>query len=233
MDTVYGVNHNQIESIGHRTVRHLKVAAGGTLRAEPVMLRAPQGQDEVDETRRIVHNAENVYGLIVSLDDKAALIRANFIEGRLDYKRIFDDVNNKVIAPFEGRQRQDLRRRRAAALRLGLPVLGRRLLHPRRHLLHRVGVALDVLPRLARRAASHADGRDRRLLGPRLHPSDRPRPRPADAGDAVPHHGPRREPRHPDARPLLRGVREMRLAQTARDRRRVRRALRADLLRAS
>ena len=101
MDTVYGVNHNQIESIGHRTVRHLRVAAGGTLRAEPVMLRAPQSQDEVDETRRIVHNAENVYGLIVSLDDKAALIRANFIEGRLDYKRIFDDVNTKVIAPFE------------------------------------------------------------------------------------------------------------------------------------
>ena len=101
MDTVYGVNHNQIESIGHRTVRHLRVAAGGTLRAEPVMLRAPQNQDEVDQIRRIVHNAENIYGLIVSLDDKAALIRANFIEGRLDYKRIFDEVNAKVIAPFE------------------------------------------------------------------------------------------------------------------------------------
>ncbi len=101
MDTVYGVNHNQIESIGHRTVRHLRVAAGGTLRAEPVMLRAPQGESEVDETRRIVHNAENVYGLLVSLDDKAALVRANFIEGRLDYKRIFDDVNNKVVTPFE------------------------------------------------------------------------------------------------------------------------------------
>jgi predicted RND superfamily exporter protein len=101
MDTVYGVNHNQIESIGHRTVRHLRVAAGGTLRAEPVMLRAPQSQDEVDQIRRIVHNAENIYGLIVSLDDKAALIRANFIEGRLDYKRIFDEVNAKVIAPFE------------------------------------------------------------------------------------------------------------------------------------
>src|SRR5882724_7409123 len=100
MDTVYGVNHNQIESIGHRTVRHLRVAAGGTLRAEPVMLRAPQGQEEVDEIRRIVHNAENIYGLIVSLDDKAALLRANFIEGRLDYKRIFDEVNEKVEKPY-------------------------------------------------------------------------------------------------------------------------------------
>jgi hypothetical protein len=100
MDTVYGVNHNQIESIGHRTVRHLRVAAGGTLRAEPVMLRAPKTQEEVDEIRRIVHNAENIYGLIVSLDDKAALLRANFIEGRLDYRRIFDEVNEKVVDPY-------------------------------------------------------------------------------------------------------------------------------------
>jgi predicted RND superfamily exporter protein len=101
MDTIYGVNHNQIESIGHRTVRHLRVAAGGTLRAEPVMLRAPQSQDEVDSIRRIVHNAENVYGLIVSLDDKAALIRANFIEGRLDYQRIFEEINTKVVDPYQ------------------------------------------------------------------------------------------------------------------------------------
>ncbi len=100
MDTVYGVNHNQIESIGHRTVRHLRVAAGGTLRAEPVMLRAPKNQEDVDEIRRIVHNAENIYGLIVSLDDKAALLRANFIEGRLDYRRIFEEVNEKVVEPF-------------------------------------------------------------------------------------------------------------------------------------
>jgi hypothetical protein len=101
MDTVYGVNHNQIESIGHRTVRHLRVAAGGTLRAEPVMLRAPQTQEEVDQIRRIVHNAENIYGLIVALDDKSALIRANFIEGRLDYQRIFDEVNAKVVDPYQ------------------------------------------------------------------------------------------------------------------------------------
>jgi uncharacterized protein len=101
MDTVYGVNHNQVESIGHRTVRHLRVAAGGTLRAEPVMLRAPRTQEEVDEIRRIVHNAENIYGLIVSLDDKAALLRANFIEGRLDYRRIFDEVNAKVVDPYQ------------------------------------------------------------------------------------------------------------------------------------
>jgi predicted RND superfamily exporter protein len=100
LDKVYGVNHNQIDSIAHRTVRYLKVAAGGTMRAQPVMLEPVKNQGEADTIRRIVHNAENIYGLLVSLDDKAALIRANFIEGRLDYKRIFTEVNDNVVDPF-------------------------------------------------------------------------------------------------------------------------------------
>ncbi len=102
LDKVYGVNHNQIDSIAHRTVRYLKVAAGGTMRAQPVMLQKPAENDVEGAAaiRRVVHNAENIYGLLVSLDDKAALIRANFIEGRLDYKRIFTEVNDNIVAPF-------------------------------------------------------------------------------------------------------------------------------------
>jgi predicted RND superfamily exporter protein len=100
IDKVYGVNHNQIDSIGHRTTRHLKVAAGGTLRAEPIMIDMPRTTEEAAEVRRIVHNSENVFGILVSLDDKAAIIRANFIEGRLDYRRIFEEMNERVITPF-------------------------------------------------------------------------------------------------------------------------------------
>jgi len=100
MDRVYGVNHNQIESIAHRTVRYLKVAAGGTMNAKPVMLEPVKTQEEAMALRRIVHSAENIYGLLVSLDDKAAIIRANFIEGRLDYRRIFEEVNEQVVDPY-------------------------------------------------------------------------------------------------------------------------------------
>ncbi|MBI4515403.1 MAG: MMPL family transporter [Deltaproteobacteria bacterium] len=100
LDKVYGVNHNQIDSIAHRTVRYLKVAAGGTMRAQPVMLEKVKSDEESASIRRVVHNAENIYGLLVSIDDKAALIRANFIEGRLDYKRIFKEVNANVVEPF-------------------------------------------------------------------------------------------------------------------------------------
>ena len=100
LDKVYGVNHNQIDSIAHRTVRYLKVAAGGTMRAQPVMTGEVQNQEEANLIRRNVHNAENIYGLLVSLDDKAALIRANFIEGKIDYSRVFTEVNANVVNPF-------------------------------------------------------------------------------------------------------------------------------------
>src|SRR4030095_5453676 len=101
VDQVYGVNHNQIASIAHRTTRYLRAQSGGFLRAEPVMIGLPKTPDDAANIRRIVHNTESVYGILVSLDDKAALVRANFIEGRLDHRRTFTEINERVIAPFE------------------------------------------------------------------------------------------------------------------------------------
>src|SRR6185295_18826080 len=101
MDRVYGVNHNQIDSIGHRTTRYLRAQAGGFLKAEPVMIQMPKTADDAAQIKRIVHNTESIYGILVSLDDKAALVRANFIEQRLDHRRTFTEINDRVIAPFE------------------------------------------------------------------------------------------------------------------------------------
>jgi predicted RND superfamily exporter protein len=101
VDQVYGVNHNQIDSIGHRTTRYLKALSGGFLRAEPIMIGLPKTDKDAATIRRIVHNTESVYGILVSLDDRAALIRANFIEERLDHRLTFTQVNDNVIAPFE------------------------------------------------------------------------------------------------------------------------------------
>jgi hypothetical protein len=101
VDQVYGVNHNQIDSIGHRTTRYLRAQSGGFLRAEPVMMALPKTPDDAAAIKRIVHNTESIYGLLVSLDDRAALVRANFIEGRLDHRRTFTEFNERVIAPFE------------------------------------------------------------------------------------------------------------------------------------
>jgi len=100
MDRVTGVNHDQIESIGHRTTRYLTVL-GGTIATPPVMRRPPKTDAEVDEIRKICYNDQAIYGQLVSLDGKALLVKANFIEGRLDYKRIFDEINRTVKEPFE------------------------------------------------------------------------------------------------------------------------------------
>jgi predicted RND superfamily exporter protein len=100
LDRVYGINHNQIDSIGHRTTRYLKVQAGGAMRSEPVMLGPAKNEAEAAEIRRIVHDSQNIYGLLVSLDDKSALIRANYVEGRLDHRRTFEEVNAFVRDPF-------------------------------------------------------------------------------------------------------------------------------------
>jgi predicted RND superfamily exporter protein len=102
VDKVYGVNHNQIDSIGHRTTRYLRAQAGGFLKAEPVMITMPKTAEDAAQIKRIVHNTESIYGLLVSLDDRAALVRANFIEGRLDHRRTFTEINERAIDPFEG-----------------------------------------------------------------------------------------------------------------------------------
>jgi predicted RND superfamily exporter protein len=101
MDRVYGVNHNQIDSIGHRTTRYLRAQSGGFLKAEPVMIQMPKTAEDAANIKRIVHNTESIYGILVSLDDRAALVRANFIEARLDHRRTFHQINERVIAPFE------------------------------------------------------------------------------------------------------------------------------------
>ena len=100
VDRVTGVNHDQIESIGHRTTRYLTVS-GGTIATPPVMRRPPKTDREVAEIKEICYNTETIYGQLVALNGQALLIKANFIEGKLDYKTVFDEIRRTVKEPFE------------------------------------------------------------------------------------------------------------------------------------
>jgi hypothetical protein len=75
------------------------------------MIEIPANAEEAAEVRRIVHNSENVFGILVSLDDRAAIIRGNFIEGRLDYRRIFEEMTSGCSRPTRpgGRGRRSWR----------------------------------------------------------------------------------------------------------------------------
>ena len=50
--------------------------------------------------RRIVRTSPNLYGVLVSFDEKAIMMRAIFIEGRLNYCRVFEEITHAIIEPF-------------------------------------------------------------------------------------------------------------------------------------
>ena len=100
IDILPGINHDQIDSIGHRSTRYMKMEGGIDRHAAGDAARADDGQRR-RRVRNIVHYSESLHGILVSLDDKAALIRANFFEGRVNYRQLFYDVDDKIITPFQ------------------------------------------------------------------------------------------------------------------------------------
>jgi uncharacterized protein len=98
VDGLPGVNHDQVTSVAHRSTRWARVRAGGLIESSPIMLGLPKTQADVDEVRHEVIQSY-AFGSMVSLDQRAAVIRAGFDERRLDYRRLFDAVNARII-PF-------------------------------------------------------------------------------------------------------------------------------------
>lgn len=101
LDTVYGINHDLINSLAHRTNKRIVLKGGGLTEIEPIMARPPQNQNDVERVREIVYSTPNLYGVLVSLDEKATLLQATFVEGRIDHRRLFDEVMGAVVEPFE------------------------------------------------------------------------------------------------------------------------------------
>jgi hypothetical protein len=101
LDKVYGVNHELINSLAHRTNRRVRMLSGGMQVVDPVMPNAPKNDQDVQRVRQIVHTSRNLYGIVVSLDEKATQITATFIEGRLNHRRLFDDITGSIIEPFQ------------------------------------------------------------------------------------------------------------------------------------
>lgn len=98
VDQLPGVNHDQVTSIGHRGVRWAHVKPGGIVASDPMMMRAPTTDAQARQIRRLVVQSY-AFGTMVSLDEQAAVIRAGFHEHRLDYRRLFEAVNARVL-PF-------------------------------------------------------------------------------------------------------------------------------------
>jgi uncharacterized protein len=117
VDSLSGVNHNQVSSLTHRTTRKISVDETGSVRSQAYY--DPRGPalsaTQLDQLRQDVIANPRVYGMAVSPDLKAALIKGAMNEGKdVDYDKTFAEL-------------QKLRRQEAVpGVRIyasGLPVL--------------------------------------------------------------------------------------------------------------
>src|SRR5215472_12315968 len=97
VDRLPGVNHDQIDSIGSRFVRVVQVQSGGRMTGDPLMSGPVTTDAEAKQIEHLVLASGYIVGNLVSLDERAALIRAGFAERRLDARRLFAAVNETIL----------------------------------------------------------------------------------------------------------------------------------------
>lgn len=104
IDTLPDIDHNLVSSLTHRTVRKVYVTGEGNIASEPYYdAQHPQhSPEQLAQMRQDVKANPQVYGLLVSPDLKAALIRGQLTDGKIDYAANFaalEKVRAAVSAP--------------------------------------------------------------------------------------------------------------------------------------
>lgn len=93
VDSLTGINHNLVSSLTHRTTRKVWLNEYGTVKSAPHY--DPQKTYTPIELKKMktdVISNPRVFGLLVSPDLSAALIRGTLIEGELDYEKVFKEL---------------------------------------------------------------------------------------------------------------------------------------------
>ena len=104
VDLIPGVDHFAIYSIASPKVSFIREIPEG-FSSTPIMKEVPKDKQELDDLQKRVFTS-HAYGTLVSRDQKALLLNANFIEGRIDFNKLFDafmelkkkeeDANHKI-----------------------------------------------------------------------------------------------------------------------------------------
>jgi hypothetical protein len=93
----YPVNHDQVSSVAHGSTRVVQIEADGSITNDVLMRRVPESQEEADELRSLVRqNPPFIFGRLVSLDEKGALITAGFVNDRLSNAKVYNAVFEHV-----------------------------------------------------------------------------------------------------------------------------------------
>jgi uncharacterized protein len=80
----YPVNHYEIRSVTANNTRVIQIEASGDIETSVLMENVPETQEEADALGALVRqNPPYIYGRLVSLDQKGALVTAGFVTDRL------------------------------------------------------------------------------------------------------------------------------------------------------
>ncbi len=93
----YPVNHDQVQSVTHRSTRIVQIEPDGSITNKLLMEKLPETQEEAEELRELVRqNPPFIFGRLVSRDEKGALVSAGFVTDRLSgaevYRAVFEHV---------------------------------------------------------------------------------------------------------------------------------------------
>lgn len=94
VDQLTSINHNLVTSLTHRNTRKINLTPDGTIRSQTYFdpQRGDYSAAELEQMQRDVVASSRVYGLLVSPDMKAAIIKGTLNEGALDYGKIFQEL---------------------------------------------------------------------------------------------------------------------------------------------
>ncbi|MBI1733055.1 MAG: MMPL family transporter [Gammaproteobacteria bacterium] len=94
LDKVHNINHNLVSSLTHRNTRKIWMTPDGTIRSTNYYdpHHGDYSAPELQAMERDVVASNNVFGLLVSPDLTAALIKGTLNEGQLDYGKVFRDL---------------------------------------------------------------------------------------------------------------------------------------------
>lgn len=104
VDNLPSVNHNLVSSLTHRTARKVFLDDQGGFASESYYdpLKLKRSVAELEQLRNDVIANPTIYGLLVSPDMKAALIKAQMNEGSIDYQTSFaalQKVRETLVRP--------------------------------------------------------------------------------------------------------------------------------------
>jgi predicted RND superfamily exporter protein len=96
MNTLPGVDHNEIFSLASYRVAYPKVLPGAIVTTNFMYPKIPETNAGLDELRQIVMAHRQLVADLVTYDSKGALIRASFNEEGLDYRALFNAINGLI-----------------------------------------------------------------------------------------------------------------------------------------